>query len=293
MKKLTAILVMITILFTASAFADDLSAATDPFGFATFADAVKATGGEYIIDSKGYAGAVIEKDGRLFRIIAFFDERAEELYAAYNDAWEQEDVSVLDAATQALSEYIMTMPVQNTEELTARPLMQEELDAMAGKTIGEVMAEPWEMQMRNYPEDAEAGKDVVFPMVKGYFNYELVISEPFEVYQERRAADRYDPVTEMSLQNYLDLTVQSVKYTGVSSRALDLRYQADGTFIQETETEPEGYEYDVMLEIADILAAAWENGEPDQETKEALIAELTEKYPKSADMIRQMVESFH
>lgn len=293
MKKLTAILVMITILFTASAFADDLSAATDPFGFATFADAVKATGGEYIIDSKGYAGAVIEKDGRLFRIVAFFDERAEELYAAYNDAWEQEDVSVLDAATQALSEYIMTMPVQNTEELTARPLTQEELDAMAGKTIGEVMAEPWEMQMRNYPEDAEAGKDVVFPMVKGYFNYELVISEPFEVYQERRAADRYDPVTEMSLQNYLDLTVQSVKYTGVSSRALDLRYQADGTFIQETETEPEGYEYDVMLEIADILAAAWENGEPDQETKEALIAELTEKYPKSADMIRQMVESFH
>ena len=290
MKKLTAILVMITILFTASAFADDLSAATDPFGFATFADAVKATGGEYIIDSKGYAGAVIEKDGRLFRIVAFFDERAEELYAAYNDAWEQEDVSVLDAATQALSEHIMTMPVQNTEELTARPLTQEELDAMAGKTIGEVMAEPWEMQMRNYPEDAEAGKDVVFPMVKGYFNYELVISEPFEVYQERRAADRYDPVTEMSLQNYLDLTVQSVKYTGVSNRASDLRYQADGTFIQET--DPEGYEYDVMLEIADILAAAWENGEPDQETKEAMIAKLTEEHPEAAEMIRQIVEGF-
>ena len=153
MKKLTAILVMITILFTASAFADDLSDRTDPFGFATFADAVMATGGDYMIDSKGYAGAVIEKDGRLFRAFAFFDERAEELYAAYNDAWEQEDVSVLDAATQALSEYIMTMPVQNTEELTARPLTQEELDAMAGKTIGEVMAQPWEMQMRNYPED--------------------------------------------------------------------------------------------------------------------------------------------
>lgn len=63
MKKLTAILMMITILFTASAFADDLSDRTDPFGFATFADAVKATGGDYMIDSKGYAGAVIEKDG--------------------------------------------------------------------------------------------------------------------------------------------------------------------------------------------------------------------------------------
>ena len=291
MKKLTAILVMITILFTASAFADDFSDRTDPFGFATFADAVKATGGEYIIDSKGYAGAVIEKDGHLFRAVAFFDERAEELYAAYSDAWQREDGSTPDAEALALSEHIMTMPVQYTEELTAKPLTQEELDAMAGKTIGEVMAEPWEMQMCNYPEDAEVGKDVVFPMVKGYFNYELVINEPFEVYQERRAADQYDPVTEMSLQNYLDLTVQSVKYTGVSNRASDRRYQADGTFIQET--DPEGYEYDVMLEIADILAAAWENGEPDQETKEALIVELTEKYPKSADMIRQMVESFH
>lgn len=293
MKKLTAILVMITILFVASAFADDLSAQADLFSFNTFADAVKATGGEYTIDSKGYAGALIEKDGRLFRAIAFFDERAEELYAAYNDAWQREDGSTPDAEALALSEHIMTMPVQYTEELTAKPFTQEELDVMAGKTIGEVMSEPWEMQMRNYPENAEAGKDVVFPMVKGYFNYELVISEPFEVYQERRAADQYDPVTEMSLQNYLDLTVRSVKYTGVSNRTLDLRYQADGTFIQETETEPEGYEYDVMLEIADVLAVAWANGEPDQETKEALIAELTEKYPKSADMIRQMVESFH
>ena len=34
LKKLTAILVMITILFTVSAFADDLSDLTDPFGFA-------------------------------------------------------------------------------------------------------------------------------------------------------------------------------------------------------------------------------------------------------------------
>ena len=293
MKKLTAILVMITVLFTASAFADDLSAQTDPFDFKTFADVVKETGGNYTIDSEGYAGALLEKDGRLFRAVAFFDERADELYAAYQDAWSREDGSTPDAEALALSEHIMTMPVQYTEELTAKPYTQEELDAMAGKTIEEVMSEPWEMQMRNYPENAEAGKDVVFPMVKGYYNYELVINEPFETYQERRAADHYDPVTVMSLQNYLDLTVKSVKYTGVSNRALDLRYQADGTFKQETETDPEGYEYDVMLEIADILAAAWENGEPDQETKEALIVELTEKYPKSADMIRQMVESFH
>ena len=41
-----------------------------------------------------------------------------------------------------------------------------------------------------------------------------------------------------------------------------------------------------------ILAAAWENGEPDQETKEAMIAKLTEEHPEAAEMIRQIVEGF-
>ena len=52
-------------------------------------------------------------------------------------------------------------------------------------------------------------------------------------------------------------------------------------------------EYALMTEIADILAAAWANGEPDREAKDALITELTEKYPQAADMIREMVETFH
>ena len=47
-----------------------------------------------------------------------------------------------------------------------------------------------------------------------------------------------------------------------------------------------------MTEITDILAAAWENGEPDQETKEAMIAKLTEEHPEAAEMIRQIVEGF-
>ena len=41
------------------------------------------------------------------------------------------------------------------------------------------------------------------------------------------------------------------------------------------------------------MAAVWVNGEPDPETKEAMIAELTEEHPEAADMIRQIVESFH
>ena len=47
-----------------------------------------------------------------------------------------------------------------------------------------------------------------------------------------------------------------------------------------------------MVEVTDILAAVWGNGEPDQETKEAMITKLTEEHPEAAEMIRQIVESF-
>ena len=60
-----------------------------------------------------------------------------------------------------------------------------------------------------------------------------------------------------------------------------------------TEPFPEEYDYDLMMEIADYLATAWEDTEPDRETKEAWISEFTELYPQAEEMIRQMVESFH
>ena len=140
-------------------------------------------------------------------------------------------------------------------------------------------------------EHAEENGDVVFPMVKGFCEYELVINEPFEVYQERRARDHYDPVTMMSLRNYEDLTVRYVRYSGLSDNLMNLRYQVDGTWAGAA--EPAFENYDLMIEVTDILDAVWENGEPDRDTKEAMIAKLTEEHPEAAEMIRQIVESFH
>lgn len=265
---------------------------TDPFHFDTFGEVLDVTNREYLICSE-YADGLIKQDGRYFRAVSFLDEHAKELYAAYIKAWETESGENGIDAGIALDTYIAGLPVQYTEELLVVPLSEEELDAMAGKTIEEVMSEPWELKMRNYPEDAEAGKDVVFQMVKGFCDYELVINEPYEVYAERRAADRYDPVTIMSLKNYLDLTVKSVKYTGLSNNTLDIQYQKDGTFRPEAEPFPDDYDYDLMVEIADRLAEVWKDGEPDQETKEGMITKLTEEHPEAAEMIRQIVESFH
>ena len=66
--------------------------------------------------------------------------------------------------------------------------------------------------------------------------------------------------------------------------------EADGTWA--AMDEPVFENYDLMIEITDILAAAWENGEPDQATKEAMIEKLTAEHPEVAEMIRQIVESY-
>ena len=290
MKKMILILATVMLFFSASALADEPSAAADPFHFTVFRDVVipMAEGDAYTV-SDGYAVAVINRDGHCYRVVASFDERAEEMYSGY-----LEDGDFSNDEFSVLSDYVKALPVQYTEELAVTPFTQEELDAMAGKTIEEVMTGPWEILMCNYPEYTEPGQETVFPMVKGFCEYELVINEPSEVYQERRAGDRFDPVTVMSLRNYLDLTVKCVRYTGISSfHALDLRYQADGTFKSDIEPIPEDYNYGLMEEIADYLTAVWENLKPDQEMKDAMIAALTEKHPEAAEMIRQIVGSFH
>ena len=290
MKKTILIIAAMMLLLTTIALADELPAMTDSYYFETFGDAVLSmTEGDAFTASDGYAVAVIQRNGRFFRVVASFDEYAEELYTAYI-----KDGNYPLDKYRALSGYVETLPVLYTEELTVVPFSQDELDAMAGKTIEEAMSEPWELLMYNYPEDVEAGKDIVFPMVKGFCEYDLVINESFDVYQERRAGDRYDPVTIMSLRNYLDLTVRYVKYTGIfTSHALNLNYQADGTLKLDNEPFPEDYNFDRMEKIADYLTAVWKNTEPDQAAKEAMIAELTAEHPDAAVMIRQIVESFH
>ena len=296
MKKLISFLVLVTVLFSAGALAEELQDRTDPFRFSAFKEAAYASDGAEtvftIVSGEGYAAALIKKDGHIYRAFAGFDERAEKLCDALRSAGAIDDGGFPTEEWSSLQEYIMTLPVQCTEELTIVPFSQEELDAMVGKTITEVMSEPWDMGMMHYPENPEAGKDIVFPMVKGFCEYEMVINEPFEAYQERQARDHFDSVTMLSLRNYEDLTVKCVRYAGLSYHTLDLRYRADGT--PESETDPfiGSDEYDLMLKIVDVLEAAWGNRDPGQEARETMIAKLTEEYPEAAEMIRQIVESF-
>ena len=157
MKKTLTVLAVVIVLFSTAVLAEDLSAGTDHqdlFRFASFGEAVKAANktaeaGDtpYGVSSEGYCVALIRRDGRFFRTVAFLDEHGKELYAAYLDA-RSENGEFAEEEYKTLDAYIMTLPVQYTEELTVVPLSREELDAMAGKTLWDVVLEPGGMQIQ-------------------------------------------------------------------------------------------------------------------------------------------------
>ena len=136
MKKIYLLILAVVILFTACGVH-----AEDPPLFSTFGEAVSAameTAGEgdspFCVSSEGYCVALIQQEGRFFRAVTFFDEHGNELLRAYFDALSPEEEKYAEDEYSTLEAYLMTLPVQYTEELTVVPLTQEDLDAMAGKT---------------------------------------------------------------------------------------------------------------------------------------------------------------
>ena len=243
--------------------------------FATFGDAmdVQAEYTSWSADSE-HCIALIGIGGKHYRVVADSDEETGEL----NKTAQQADENKWIEAWKALEEHVRTLPVSYTEEIIAVPAGKEELDALAGMKLEELDPEVWTY----YPSySAEDEEKAAFMLIQGMYEYEAEINEPYEVYLE---CDKD--------HSYGSLTIKSVELRCLSSDALDLRWRADGTQIPE-EAPAENYEnYDLMITIADELAAAWANGEPDAEGKEALIRDLTAKYPEAEGMIREMVETF-
>ena len=244
----------------------------NPMQFATFGDALDAPSESlsWGADSK-HCIALITADGKFYRVVADSDEKAGEL----NHTAQEADENKWQEAWDALEKYVRTLPVSYTEEITAVPAGQEELDALAGKKLEELDPEVWTY----YPfyGSEEEGK-ASFILIQGMYRYEAEISDPYDVYLEHERD-----------YSFGGLTIKSVKLIGLSSKAHDLRFRADGTWVPEEEPMEN---YELMMVIADELAAVWEKGEPDAEGKEALIRELTEKYPEGENMIREMVETF-
>ena len=232
--------------------------------FATIGDAVNAEGFTGIAcgDDEHYA-AVVELDGTYLRVVANVDDEARRLGDATLD---YTDAETLEAAFAAYNAYIETLPVAYEEEITAQPLTQKELDALAGKTLLEVEEAGYEQSSSEMGENDEA----IYTVSYGLYDYDLLLNETYTEY------------TEHSDNGYIgDLTVRSARFAGISRNAGELRYHADGTYDEESDPWAE---YTALMELITNALSS--------ENPEEAIQALTEAMPERAEEIQMLADVF-
>ena len=230
--------------------------------FATIGEAMASDGYTGIAggDNEHYV-AVVERNGAYLRVVANVDDEARRLGDA---TLEFVDVETLEAAFEAYDAYIKTLPIAYEEEITAQPKTQEELDALAGKTLLEVEEAGYEFSSSEMGENDAAIYTVCF----GLYDYNLLLNETYTEYMQH------------SDNGFIgDLTVTSASFSGISRCAAELRYHADGTYDQENDPWAE---YTAFMEmITNALSS---------ENPEEAIQALTEAMPEKAEEIKLFAE---
>ncbi len=230
------------------------AAAAEPL-FATLGDAMADPGYTDITggDDSHYVVVVAREGAAPVRAVADLDE---ETLRLRDEMFEAEDY---DAAREVLLAKLKSLPVSYTEELTAVPKEQAELDALAGKRIADLEAEGYVYGGSGFAGD----QDPVFTMEYGFYLYDCVVNGTGDEYSERQDNDTLG-----------EMTVKSASYVGLSGNAANLDYQADGTY---TAPEDDGWgEFgEVMQIISDAVTAAGD-GELDVD---AVVAQLMEHNP--------------
>ena len=255
--------------------------------FATYGEALDAAraavGEEGGISAGSYVGeylsVITEQDGKYYRHIADYDDRLNELESERDalefgaeDFWEKSQ-----AAYAAIEEYARTLPIRYSEMFTVEPIAQAELDALAGKTLAEVIAAGFEFESSGASED---GSEMLFTMTNSIFSYSFVIGAD---------ADTYEKASENGTEG--ELPVKSAAFAGVNSFAWELRFHTDGT----VEEAPEmGFE--MPEEMAEIMAVFQEIKEAaergDQPDIDKLFRTIEEKFPEKKEELefyRQMI----
>ena len=232
--------------------------------FATIGEAMTSEGFTGVIggDDQHYVVAM-EKDGAYIRLVADLDDEARRLGEA---TLEYVDADTLEAAFNAYNEYVKTLPVAYEEKITAQPLSQEELDALAGKTLQELEEAGYEHSSSEMGENDEATYIVSF----GLYKYNLLLNETYTVYQQHDDSGFIG-----------DLTVKSAAFAGLSRNAAELRYHADGTY----DAEKDGWaEFNGIM---DLISQAMSSENPEE-----AIQKLIEAMPEHAEEIRTFAEIF-
>ncbi|MBQ9030957.1 MAG: hypothetical protein IJ106_05825 [Parasporobacterium sp.] len=254
--------------------AEETEAEKEELVFATFGEALQEAGeNPVIMGSEEYYVVMLEEDGTFLRVVAQMDETGKEkMRSSYNELNYDKRI----ALDEDLNEYIKTLPISYTEEITAEPLNQEELDDLTGKTILEVE----EMGYENESSGRYGPKgEPVYTVTYGLFNYDLLLNESYDVYQEHEDNGYYG-----------DLTVKSALYAGPSQNMADLDYLADGTFAGSTDDLPGSFDLGEENEFLDSLFGSMKGEEgmdPD-----ALIESLIALMPDKEEEIRELIPFF-
>ncbi len=258
MKKLIALVLSVMMLFAASA-----ALAEQPV-FNTLGDVFDISENAMRGGDETYYVVAVEKDGKFYRVVAELDDQAKALNDAIMGA---ED---LTAAFEAYYAYTRTLPVAYTEEITAAPKSQEELDAFVGRTIADIKAAGFE----SFSSWAN-GDDVVFGFIYGLYDYDFDVECTMDEYLVLQETYDFD-----------GLKVKSGRFAGLSSNAVELRYHADGTVEEEPEEENWGEASEGLGIISELLAIVQGGEEADPD---ALIEKLVAMSPENEEQIRTMV----
>ena len=278
MKKMLAlVLAMMMLVSACCALAEEAQGAPMYKTVGDALDAARAVAGEegnYVAGSFGgeYAAVITEENGKYYRHVADYDEKLKEMEAARDeldyeadDYWEK-----WEAANARVDEYMRTLPIAYSEEFTAEPLAQAELDALAGKTLSELADAGWE------PEGSGGGDDsIVYTMRSGLFEYDFTVDADFAAY-EKALEDGSDGA----------FVVKSVKFVGITYAAYEKRFHTDGTIEEEQPIDfmdampPEAA---AIMEAIGEMAEAAKNGE--QIDVDKLIDVVEEQFPDKKDTI--------
>ena len=261
MKKILSMILALALLCAACC-----ALAEDKPLFATIGDAAEAAGENPVAggDAEHYVVA-LEKDGKYLRAVANLDDNAKALGDALGTT---DDFEAEFAAYEAA---IRVLPVAYVEEFTAQPKAQEELDALVGKTIGELEDDGFYTT-----ESGTEGDGITFVMALGVYQYVFDVNANEAEYSKRQ-----------DTSDFADLVVTGAKFGGLSIFAASLKYGADGTLLEDEEEEFSPEDAALLAEIEKIVNAI-QNGE--EVDIDGLVNTLIEKYPEEEQTIRDLVD---
>ena len=123
-------------------------------------------------------------------------------------------------------------------------MSQMEMDALVGKTIGELREAGYDDS-----ESGTEGDDIVYVMRNGLFEYSCIVDADF---------DAYEKAQEEWPDGGNDFVIKSVSFHGITSEAIFKRYHTDGS-VEEDPDPFEGYA-ELMTDVQQMIDSV-QNGE--------------------------------